>query len=144
MFLLRKVRKSRWERAVGGGAEAIAEAADDLSYRPQEEGLSVYEVTEGEAQTFAFHWCSVHQQTSDKPFDYLLISPDLIPEGALTATLDGAGDALLDERHREIKFEGTFTPDAFARSILRSDRKPVRIPKGELRAGVEQLRRRGP
>ena len=86
-------------------------------------------------------WVSVHQDSVDKPLDFLLVPEALIPPGVLTVTPDGSGDELLEARHREIVYQGAFTPETLAESILRGGCKPFRLSRGELQVDAERRKR---
>lgn len=142
--MLRKVRGPRWGKVDPDDASNVAKAADDLRLREGETGLSVSKVTEEEAKTFALHWVSIHQDSIDKAVDFLLVPEELIPPDLLTVTPDGSGDELLEARHREVIYQGAFTPETLAESVLRGECKPFRLSRTELQADAERRTRGAP
>ncbi len=143
MYLLRKVRGPRWDRVDPNDPSVIVRAAEDLILRQGEDGLSVSQVTveEDDARAVAMRWISVHQDSLDRALDFMLIPESLIPAGALVTTSDGSGDLLLEERHREIKYAGTFTRETLAADILRLGCRPMRIPMKDLQVIAAQRSR---
>lgn len=133
MFLLRKARGPRWRGVNPDDPGAVGKAADDLRLRPGEAGLSVYRVSEEEAREFALLWAAIHQDSFDKPLDFLLIPESLIPADLLTITPDGSGNERLDARHREIVYAGALTPESLAEGVIRAERAPFRIAAQDLK-----------
>jgi hypothetical protein len=108
MWLLRCARKNRWEDRRAGDPSHVAEAARDLSLRPGEEGLSLFEVADEEEGRQVATGIGVNKVLTlgrSDHVDYLLIPSEVFERLALTVVPvpDPSLEPLLSKLHREAK-----------------------------------------
>ena len=108
MWLLRCGRKNRWENRRADDPLHIAEAAKDLSLRPGEDGLSLFEVADEDhgkriATLFGVHKTRILGRSEH--VDYVLIPADLFGSFRLNVVTvpDPVLGPQLSDRHREVK-----------------------------------------
>lgn len=80
MWLLRCARRNRWEDRRADDPSHVAEAARDLSLRPGEDGLSLFEIADEEEGRRVATGIGVHKMLTlgrSDHVDYLLIPPDV-------------------------------------------------------------------
>ncbi len=108
MWLLRGVGKNRWLDRGADDPAHVAAAAKDLSLRPGEDGLSLFQVDDEEdgrrVATLLGVFKALERGRSDH-LDYLLIPPDVFATLGLSVVPvpDPALGPELSERHREAK-----------------------------------------
>jgi hypothetical protein len=108
MWLLRGVRKSRWENRRAEDPAHVAEAARDLSLRSGEDGLSLYEVEDEENGKRIATLFGVHKKLAlgrSDHVDYLLIPSDYFDRFGLAVIPAPDPDlgSWLSACHREAK-----------------------------------------
>ncbi len=108
MWLLRCGRKNRWESRRADDPLHVTEAAKDLTLRPGEDGLSLFEVADEDdgkriATLFGVHRTLTLGQSEH--VDYVLVPADLFGSFPLNviAAPDPELGQQLSERHREAK-----------------------------------------
>jgi hypothetical protein len=146
MWLVRCGRKNRWEDRRADDSLHVAEAAKDLSLRPGEVGLSLFEVADEDdgkriATLFGVHRTRVLGRCEH--VDYVLIPADLLGSSQwnVVAAPDPALGPQLSERHREAKGITNAIAVDLAVAILIDGRfKVVRINKRD----IEEAARNAP
>jgi hypothetical protein len=150
MWLLRSVRKNRWENRRGTLPLDVAEAAKDLSIRRGKAGqnledyLSVFEVQDeddGEriATLLGAHKKRLHGHADH--VDYLLVPPDSFKRFGLTIIVapDASLSPELSERHRGVEGMTDAIALSLAEAILTEGRcKLGRIKKQHVEKAANQ------
>jgi hypothetical protein len=129
MWFWRKVSRARWgDDRCAEDPDHLAAAADQLSLRAGESGLSVYHV---EDDAVADHVAALYASTTtfDRPnkLDYLLIPQEcFVAIGHLPRhTPDTALHPFLSDRHHEVTGIDFSLSKDLARSILKSSQRRV-------------------
>jgi hypothetical protein len=108
MWLLRGVGKTRWLDRGADDPAHVAAAAKDLSLRPGEDGLSVFQVDDEEdgrrVATLLGVYKTLIRGRSDH-VDYILVPPEVFAGFGLSVVPvpDPSLGPELSERHREVK-----------------------------------------
>jgi hypothetical protein len=148
MWLLRCGRKNRWENRLADDAQQVAEAAKDLSLRPGEDGLSLFEVADEEDGKRIATLIGVHKTLifgRSEHVDYLLIPSDLLSNFRLNVVTvpDPELGPQLSERHREAEGITTEIAVDLAAAILNDGRFKVdRIKKQDVEAAARKAQAR--
>jgi hypothetical protein len=138
MWLLRGVRKNRWEDRRADNPSHVAEAARDLSLRPGEDGLSLYQVDDeedGKRVATLFGVYKRRTRGASDHVDYILISEDAFARfglGVLPAPNPELGPEL-SKRHREVRGISDSISQELAAFILEEKRfKLARIKRQDI------------
>jgi len=138
MWLLRCARRNRWEKRRADEPSHLAEAAKDLSLRPGEDGLSLFEVAdEVDGKRVATLFGARRTLTSGRSdhVDYVLVPADLFAVFRLDVVTapDPELGPQLSERHREAKGITNAIAVDLAAAILNDGRFKVdRIKKQDV------------
>ncbi len=146
MWLLRCARKNRWHSRSPDDPLDVAEAAKDLSLRPGEAGLSLFEVEDDEdgrriATLFGVHRTLTFGRSDH--VDYLLVPAGVFASFGLTiaAAADPRLGPQLSERHREANVVTNATGISLAAAILKDGRfKVERIKKRDVEKAAREAR----
>jgi hypothetical protein len=144
MWLVRCVRKNRWENRRADDPLHVAEAARDLSLRRGEGGLSLYEVENEEDGKRVATLFGVHKTRTlghSDHVDYLLIPSDYFTRLGLTVVSapDPNLGPQLSERHREANGITDQISLALAATILEERRfKLDRIKKQDIEKAAKE------
>jgi hypothetical protein len=146
MWLLRCGRKNRWENRRADDPLDVAAAAKDLTLRPGEDGLSLFEVVDEDDGKRIATLFGVHRTLTlgrSDHVDYILIPADLFGtfrSKVVTAPDPGLGPHL-SSRHRQAKGITDAIAVDLAASILNDGRFKVdRVKKQD----VEEAARKDP
>jgi hypothetical protein len=145
MWLLRCARRNRWEKRRADDPLHVAEAAKDLSLRPGEHGLSLFEVADevdGKRVATLFGVFRTLTMGPSDHVDYLLVPADLFAGFRLNVVTapDPELGPQLSERHREAKGITNAIAVDLAAAILKDGRFKVdRVKKQD----VEEAARKG-
>jgi hypothetical protein len=142
MWLLRGVRRNRWQGRSADDPAHVAAAARDLSLRPGEDGLSLFRVDDEDdgrrVATLLGVYKTLERGQSDH-VDYILIPSDVFAALGLSVVPvpDPALGPELAERHREAK--GITDPIGVQLAAILLDEQRVqlgRIPRQEVDKAV--------
>jgi hypothetical protein len=142
MWLLRGVRKNRWEGRGADDPAHVAAAARDLSLRPGEDGLSLFRVDDEQdgrrVATLLGVYKALERGQSDH-VDYILIPSDVFATLGLSIVPvpDPALGPELSDRHREAKGITDVISVKLAATLLSEQRVQLgRIPRQEVDRAV--------
>jgi hypothetical protein len=138
MWLLRIANRGRWADRSAEDANHVDQAAEDVSLRKDEKGLSVYEVEDGvEADWVATLLALTARPGRLKKIDYLLIPPECFAALGLAIIPVPDPELIKDlsDRHREVMgVDQADVVKALAKKILEDDRRQIiRISEGQLK-----------
>ncbi len=138
MWLLRGVRKARWLDRRADDTAHVAAAARDLSLRPGEDGLSLFEVDDEEDGRRVATLLGVSKKLTrgrSDHVDYILVPSDVFggPGLSVVPAPDPALGPELSERHREVKGITDAISLRLATVLLEGGRfQLARIPRQEI------------
>jgi hypothetical protein len=146
MWLLRSARKNRWENRRADDPLHVAEAAKDLSLRPGEDGLSLFEVDDEQDGHRVATLFGVHRTLTlgrSDHVDYVLIPADDFARFGVTVVPVPDPDLgpVLSGRHREARGMTDAISLNLAAAILKEGRFKVnRIRKQDVETVASEAR----